>query len=408
MTVKITGKPQSKIKRKICMKCGDSKASRYFYRSYIPIHNDEMLPICKDCLREAGDRDLRDTRELQGLLRNVDRPFIKDVWEVSIKEAENRKKIQSTTGVYFKNINLSHSRSLTWEDSVFDSSEVKVRSGTGKEKLTRKEIETLEVRWGIGYNPEELTVFDKKYENLVSNYPVNTSLHEEALKTYVRYQVRAESATARGDARDAKTWGDLAQKQGEIAKINLNKLTKSDLSQGLDSFSELARMVEQEVDIIPILPQFIERPKDKIDLAIFSFINYERRLHGRSDCEYSEIYDFYQENLEEYMLDDTKSEDVKKHIKKISVDTVKGKKEILFYDVYEVIEQKKRDNPDNSFIQNLDKWVDLISYFRFFPDLWYDIITPESGSIKLDVDQRMVLRSLARFKSVYCVFPRGN
>lgn len=41
------------------------------------------------------------------------------------------------------------------------------------------------------------------------------------------------------------------------------------------------------------------------------------------------------------------------------------------------------------------------------PDLWYDLITPESGGIRLDLDQRVFLRSLSRFISTYGVMPRG-
>jgi len=68
---------------------------------------------------------------------------------------------------------------------------------------------------------------------------------------------------------------------------------------------------------------------------------------------------------------------------------------------------KADDNKVNSFINNLDKWVEFISWARWFPDLWYDLITPQTGGIRLDLDQRVFLRSVARFISTYGVFPRG-
>lgn len=65
-------------------------------------------------------------------------------------------------------------------------------------------------------------------------------------------------------------------------------------------------------------------------------------------------------------------------------------------------------NPDgDKFQQNLDKWVEFISWARFFPDLFLDLITPETGGIRLDLDQRVFIRVLVRFASVYGVFPRG-
>lgn len=41
------------------------------------------------------------------------------------------------------------------------------------------------------------------------------------------------------------------------------------------------------------------------------------------------------------------------------------------------------------------------------PDLFLDLITPETGGIRLDLDQRVFLRALFRFLRVYGVFPRG-
>src|SRR5690625_4140859 len=62
---------------------------------------------------------------------------------------------------------------------------------------------------------------------------------------------------------------------------------------------------------------------------------------------------------------------------------------------------------DSSFLRNIDKYKDFVSWARFYPDLFYDLITPETGGIYLDLDQRILLRSIARFISTYGVFPRG-
>lgn len=59
------------------------------------------------------------------------------------------------------------------------------------------------------------------------------------------------------------------------------------------------------------------------------------------------------------------------------------------------------------FTRNYNKYRDFISWARWYPDLWYDLITPQTGGIRLDLDQRVFLRCLVRFLSVYGVFPRG-
>lgn len=62
---------------------------------------------------------------------------------------------------------------------------------------------------------------------------------------------------------------------------------------------------------------------------------------------------------------------------------------------------------DDRFLKNINKFRDFVSWGRFYPDLFYDLITPESGGIKLDLDQRILLRAITRFTSTYGVFPRG-
>lgn len=62
---------------------------------------------------------------------------------------------------------------------------------------------------------------------------------------------------------------------------------------------------------------------------------------------------------------------------------------------------------DTVFGKNLYKYVQLASWINWYPDLFLDMITPESGGIKLHTDQRIYLRSIMRFVSTYGVFPRG-
>ena len=60
------------------------------------------------------------------------------------------------------------------------------------------------------------------------------------------------------------------------------------------------------------------------------------------------------------------------------------------------------------FMRNLKRWSDLVTYFRWYPDCFYALITPETGAlIRLGPDQIIILRCLCRFKSTYFVAPRG-
>ena len=60
-----------------------------------------------------------------------------------------------------------------------------------------------------------------------------------------------------------------------------------------------------------------------------------------------------------------------------------------------------------NFKKNQNKWAAVVSYFRWYPDLFWDMITPKTGSIRLDADQRVFLRAMARFPTGYYTFPRA-
>ena len=62
---------------------------------------------------------------------------------------------------------------------------------------------------------------------------------------------------------------------------------------------------------------------------------------------------------------------------------------------------------DSVFGRNLYKYVEFCSWCRWYPDLFLDLIKPETGGINLHPDQRTYLRCIMRFVSLYGVFPRG-
>ena len=67
----------------------------------------------------------------------------------------------------------------------------------------------------------------------------------------------------------------------------------------------------------------------------------------------------------------------------------------------------KSNKQQGTFEKNIDKWCDFMVWAKWFPDLFLDLITPEEGGIRLDLDQRVFLRCMIRFVSIYGTFPRG-
>lgn len=286
-----------KENQKQCVCCGSVKSAKTnFYQSTSEWHKDALIPYCKNCLKKRLDDS--DEKSVHRILSKLDRPYISEAWDTAVKSSKD------TLGVYLSSLNIPKYKGMDYfdgethgESSSYESDEQEAdTSNVGSTKITNDLLN----KWGFGYEDEEILAFERKYSLLRNNYQEKTAMHTEALLTYIRYRVKEEMATARGQIKDAKDWGALAQKAAQDAKINPSQLSKSDLSDGLDTFGQLVRSVEQAQDIIPILPQFKERPQDKVDFALLCYINYVRDLKGLPLATYEEVYDFYEERKKEY------------------------------------------------------------------------------------------------------------
>jgi hypothetical protein len=282
------------INKKTCLKCDTDKKPTDFFLSNSDLHSDGRYPVCKLCLKENLDID--NLKSVQDLLTQINRPFLMDLWISSVDEGNKTNK--DAFGLYMKNVQFNF-KNLTWKDSVFEIQHVKENINVN-EILKNEITDDLIHKWGIGYDKDEYLAFERKYNMLKNNYQEKTAMHTEALLTYIRYRVKEEISTAKNDMKSAKEWGQLAQKAAQDAKINPSQLSKSDLSDGLDTFGQLVRTVEQAVDIIPILPKFKEKPQDKPDFTLWCYVNYVRDLKGLPLVPYQDIYKFYDQRKKDY------------------------------------------------------------------------------------------------------------
>lgn len=320
---------QSNVNTYCCKRCNANKTAVGFVKNWVgdPKANVGVIPYCKKCIKEicndeSGKMDIVKTLPL---LKEIDKPYRKREWDYIINTQKDDKGIFE----YLKRISLGKLRILTWKDGDLESlindkylSKLDSYIEEKKEKETIDEpiveqknvtniipnnISDFEVTkeivdlFGNGFTKEEYEAMMAKYMFLKENYSEQTSMHTEALITYVRYKVREEMAIAKGDAMEAKTWGELAMKQADKAKINPYQFSKADLQGGLSTIGEIVQAVEQNQDIIPILPRFKYRPNDAVDFCIWNYINYARNLEGKPLIEYSEIYQFYDRQKENFI-----------------------------------------------------------------------------------------------------------
>lgn len=288
-----------------CVQCGKEKNIKIsYYKSKDPRFgiSQERCYWCKECLEKKcfDDNGIPNRDNFREVLRDyLNLPFDQKIYEDSLQ------KNKRILGFYITQLNTRSgykNKDLTWEDGETGEK----NNGKNEEKLINNtEIDTnrlaeLADKWGIGYSNEEYIAFEKKYQMLKNNYKEKTAMHTEALLTYVRYRCKEELATAKGNVKEAKDWSDMANKAATNAKINPSQLSKADLTEGLNTFGELIRAVEESMDIIPLLPKFKEKPQDKVDFTLWCYINYIRDLKGLPKCEYKEIYKFYDERKKEY------------------------------------------------------------------------------------------------------------
>lgn len=287
-----------------CIGCGKTHNRGEFYKSYNSQHKNGVYPFCKEYIKKEVYRKdgSINVEKFKNLLMQMDAPFLRDEFEGALEEKSE------TIGRYFVRIAMVQNRGLTWKDSTSNNKEnekqenknINENNNIHPFELTEKETRELEDKWGFGYSSEELYLFEKKYQMLKNNYLEKTAMHSEALYNYIRYRVKEEMATAEGNVKEAKDWGGLAKDAANAAKINPSQLSKSDLTDGLNSVGEIVRATEQAVDIIEILPKFKEKPQDKVDFTLWCYINYVRDLKGLPSANYEDIYQFYEERKKEY------------------------------------------------------------------------------------------------------------
>lgn len=353
--------------KKYCPICEKDKSiSSGFYKSSSPMFSvDKCVPICITCVKNyiVNDDGTINKKKLKIMLQRLDKPLYYDDLDAAynqfkkehgyMTDDEVAKHGKDIIALYFKNINsLRQNKNKSFHDSEIDefvhqnsntikadrdklvkkyggeaidnvepAPEPKVKVDNTDYKLTDDDVQLF----GEGFTVNEYRKMRKKYEKLKLNYTLQTNLHQEALATYVRFKVKEEDATARGDVDEAKKWYDAAQNAAASGKLTPKQLSESDLQGGINSFSEIFKAVEQAVEVIPILPRFKYRPNDALDFNIWCYINYARDLQGLPQCEYEDVYKFYdkkkQEYLEQYgdpygIFDDEPDESIRDSIKK--------------------------------------------------------------------------------------------
>lgn len=347
--------PANKQKgKKVCTCCHENKNMTDFYLSYSPMYSlDKRVPICKECCKSSclNDDGTINYTKLKELLMHIDKPLYYDQLssaESSVKKENSYLSEEETSlhgydilSKYFTLIVMRQDRARSWSDaekegfmhtntnrSMAEIDDIKRKYATlfhegtntfdtvknnrfvhteNDEKVVHVDEDTFEITqemidmFGEGYSRIEYRNMYKKYNAMQKNYTIQTNIHKEALLTYVRFKVKEELATARGDVQEAQKWYQAAQDAADKAKLTPKQLSKADLQGGITNFSDIFKAVEEADERIPIFPEFKYRPNDAVDFILWCYINYERNLNNMPEVPYSDIYKFYDEKKKEYI-----------------------------------------------------------------------------------------------------------
>lgn len=281
----------AKDERKKCITCNKEheSSSGFYIASNTKIFKDGRVPVCKDCVKEYLSSS--DMEDIYMILRIIDRPFLEDTWNDSIHSDKD------TAGEYMRMLGIRQNRNKRWKDSIYFSN---VKTSEQDDISTEYNIDALKEKYGYGYPDNEYLLFEKKYSQLESSFQLLTTMHEEYFKEYCINKVKETLAKARGEFKEAKEWAAMVKDVAEAGKLKPSQMSKADLSAGLDGFGQLARIVDEKKELMPLLPKFTQQPKDKVDIVLWLYINYIRDLKGMNEVGYKDIWDFYEKRREAY------------------------------------------------------------------------------------------------------------
>ena len=329
--------------KKQCHHCQTNKPLGDFYASRDPSCIDGRMNICKDCVQAMccnADQSI-DFDRFRLTLKKLNKPFLPQV----VKKCVEEMAFKNRTGhpisdimfvsLYFKAINITPQyKDLTsndtgevsaedlnvasqilgtsrleigFKESLLRESKVRVemekinKQREIEENLNYSDMAQMKDRFGDGFTYAEYIMMQKKYDKILQNYTLKTTMHEEFLIDFIKYKVKEETALMNNDSEAVKKWSALATTAADQAKLTPKQLTTADLQGGVNTIGEIFAAVEGAKDVIDILPVYKQKPNDIIDFNIYEYINCERHLNGMPLVSYEQIYKFYDDRKAEYL-----------------------------------------------------------------------------------------------------------
>lgn len=267
---------------KQCTKC---KKVRDFGQFYIAANNtintDGNISICKHCLTEIVD-DYNDVKNFINVMRMIDRPFLREDYEVS-------KTYNKPLGEYMRRLGMKQNRQSTYLDSSFDGELLEFvakteddleKKNNAEDHVTFKIEPEMIIRWGDGFSSKQLFKLEKFYTEMKQSNEITTPQHIEQLKLLCKINLKQDEALHGNNINDFKS---LNMQYNKILADSgfrpIDRVSGSE-STGIRTFSQIWEEIERDGFIEPYE---YESTQDIVDRTILYMGNYTRSLVGQSN-----------------------------------------------------------------------------------------------------------------------------
>lgn len=275
--------------KKTCLIClREVNTKNNFYTSNSTMFQDGRVPICKKCIKEQIDED--DIDSVKRILRQIDKPFIRDRWENAVRSEKE------TFGWYMREIN-SLLPDSTYDDSV---DKLDINIGSNSKNVTSKqkkvihsdvdmEIEdiseldteegsikldqSIKHKFGIGYTNREYLDMEKFYRDMMSSHEIVTPQHKKLLVRLCQLNIKIDN-----NIDDPAVFEKYMKQYDAILKTAgfrpADRVSGSE-STGIRSFSQVYEEIEKDGFIVPTP---ISERQDIVDRTIQYINNYTLKL----------------------------------------------------------------------------------------------------------------------------------
>lgn len=262
-----------------CSCCGkDKKLEGYYSSSSHFAKNTGKLSVCKSCIWEyvePTDKNNYNLELIKDALRMIDKPFIQDLWNSSIEEADAKSNSWNYFKTYMKNIAMPQYITLTWKDSdhklVKNDSSIEVEVVEINNDFNDKENKSYNKKWMGEYSPSEIEYLEGYLSGLHKDFKIVTENHKDYAKKIAKASLHMDNCFR--DVLEGISGADKKYKDAKDVFDTLSKSAQFSESQrgqnevGLGCFGRVFELVETKT----FIPEHIPTEQDDIDKMLNDF-----------------------------------------------------------------------------------------------------------------------------------------